>query len=161
VIQIVEVRRALEAEVAGLAAQRRTQTDIKRIRKSIAQLNVAVQAGGDGVDEDVKYHSAIAAAARNPFLMGTLDYLGQFLSGATRVTRANEARRADFARQVLEEHETIVGAIEAGDAVAARLAAAQHMDNAIRRIEQADPAFWQQAGVQLAQPLVTGLPAKP
>ena len=160
VIQIVEVRRALEAEVAGLAAQRRTQTDVKRIRKAIAQLSLAVQAGGDGVDEDVKYHSAIAAAARNPFLMGTLDYLGQFLSGATRVTRANEARRADFARQVLEEHETIVGAIEAGDAVAARLAAAQHMDNAIRRIEQADPAFWQQAGVQLAQPLVTGLPVK-
>ena len=158
VIQIVEVRRALEAEVAGLAAQRRTQTDIKRIRKSIAQLHLAVQAGGDGVDEDVRFHSAIADAARNPFLMGTLDYLGQFLSGATRVTRANESRRADFARQVLEEHETIVAAIDAGDATAARLAAAQHMDNAIRRIEQADPAFWQQAGVQLAQPLVKGLP---
>lgn len=160
VIQIVEVRRALEAEVAGLAALRRTPADLKRIRKSIALLDKAVQAGGDGVDEDVKYHSAIAEAARNPFLMGTLDYLGQFLSGATRVTRANEARRGDFARQVLEEHETIVSAIEAGDTVAARLAAAQHMDNAIRRIEQADPAFWQQAGVQLARPLVSGLPVR-
>jgi GntR family transcriptional repressor for pyruvate dehydrogenase complex len=34
------------------------------------------------------------------------------------------------------------------------------MDNAILRIEQADPAFWQQAGVQLARPLVSGLPAR-
>jgi GntR family transcriptional repressor for pyruvate dehydrogenase complex len=34
------------------------------------------------------------------------------------------------------------------------------MDNAIQRIEQADPAFWQQAGVELAQPLVRGLPGK-
>lgn len=157
VIQMVEVRRALEAEVAALAAQRRTQADIKRIRQSIAALDKAVQAGGDGVDEDVQYHRAIAEAARNPFLIGTLEYLGQFLRGATRVTRANEARRADFARQVRDEHAMILRAIEAGDAAAARKAAARHMDNAIKRIEQADPAFWQQAGVQLARPLVSGL----
>jgi GntR family transcriptional repressor for pyruvate dehydrogenase complex len=160
VIQMVEVRRALEAEVAGLAALRRTQADIKRIRKSVVLLDQAVQAGGDGVDQDVQYHRAIADAARNPFLMGTLDYLSQFLQGATRVTRANEARRTDFGRQVCDEHEVILQAIEAGDALAARAAAAQHMDNAILRIEQADPVFWQQAGVQLASPLVTGLSLK-
>lgn len=157
VVQIVEVRRALEAEVAALAAQRRTPADVKRIRESIAALDQAVKAGGDGVDEDVQYHRAIAEAARNPFLIGTLEYLGQFLRGATRVTRANEARRADFARQVRDEHEMIARAIEAGEVAAARKAAARHMDNAIKRIEQADPAFWQQAGVQLARPLVSGL----
>lgn len=159
VIQMVEVRRALEAEVAALAAQRRTQVDVKRIRKSITRLDKAVLAGGDGVDEDVDFHRAIAETARNPFLIGTLEYLGQFLQGATRVTRANEARRADFARQVREEHAVIVSAIEAGDAEAARKAAASHMNNAIARIEHADPAFWQQTGVQLASPLVHGLPA--
>jgi len=158
VIQMVEVRRALEAEVAALAAQRRTQSDIKRIQKCIKALDKAVQVGGDGVDEDVQYHSAIAEAARNPFLIGTLQYLGQFLQGATRVTRANEARRADFARQVCDEHDMISQAIKAGDVAGARLAATQHMNNAILRIERADPAFWQQAGVQLASPLVSGLP---
>lgn len=158
VIQMAEVRRALEAEVAELAAKRRNKADIRRIRKSITLLDEAVRAGGDGVDEDVRYHRAIADAARNPFLICTLDYLSQFLRGATRVTRANEARRADFASAVREEHEMIVRAIEEGDAAAARHAAAQHMDNAIRRIEQADPAFWEQAGVQLARPLVSGLP---
>ena len=157
VIQMVEVRRALEAEVAGLAASRRTQVDIKQIRQAITALQKAVQGGGDGVDEDVKFHRAIADAARNPFLIGTLEYLGQFMRGVTRVTRANEARRTDFARQVQEEHGMIFKAIEAGDAAEARKAAASHMDNAIKRIEQADPAFWQQSGVQLAQPLVSGL----
>ncbi len=160
VIQMVEVRRALETEVAGLAALRRSATDIKRIERAIALLDKAVQAGGDGVDEDVQYHRAIAEAARNPFLIGTLEYLGQFLRGATRVTRANEARRADFARQVRTEHEKILRAIEAGDGAGARKAAARHMDNAIGRIEQADPAFWQQAGVKLARPLVSGLPLR-
>ena len=157
VIQMVEVRRALEAEVAGLAATRRTQTDIKQIRQAINALQNAVQEGGDGVDEDVRFHRAIADAACNPFLIGTLEYLGQFMRGVTRVTRANEARRTDFARQVQEEHGLIFKAIEAGDAHAARAAAASHMDNATKRIEQADPDFWQQSGVELAQPLVSAL----
>ena len=157
VVQMVELRRALEAEVAELAAQRRNPSDIKRIRKAIVLIDQAVLAGSDGVDEDVQFHRAIAEAARNPFLIGTLDYLSQFLRGATRVTRANEARREDFARQARDEHEMIARAIEAGDAAAARQAAAQHMNNAICRIEQADPTFWEQAGVQLASPLVSGL----
>jgi GntR family transcriptional regulator, transcriptional repressor for pyruvate dehydrogenase complex len=157
VVQMVEVRRALEAEVAGLAAQRRTDADVQRIRAAIVALDAAVVAGGDGVDEDVKFHRAIADAAQNPFLIDTLEYLGQFLMGATRVTRANEARRTDFVRQVSREHDAIIRAIALGDATAARKAATRHMDNAILRIEQADPAFWQQQGVQLASPLVSGL----
>ncbi len=160
VVQMVEVRRALEAEVAALAAQRRTPADIKRIQQAVAAIDQAVLQGGDGVNEDVKFHRAIADAARNPFLIGTLEYLGQFLQQATRVTRANEARRTDFARQVSGEHEQIVRAIVAGDATAARKAATRHMNNAIGRIEQADPAFWQQAGDALAKPLVTSLRGK-
>lgn len=156
VIQMVEVRRALEAEVAALAAQRRSSSDIKNIRKAITALDKAVKSGGDGVDEDVNYHRAIADAAQNPFLISTLDYLRQFLHGATRVTRANEARREDFALQVQAEHEAITAAITLGDATLARQAAASHMDNAIKRIEQADPAFWQQEGVELASTLVSG-----
>lgn len=155
VIQMAEVRRALEAEVAALAAQRRSPADIKRIQHAADTLESAVKAGGDGVDEDVAMHRAIADATQNQFLISTLDYLRQFLQGATRVTRANEARRADFAHQVQLEHKAIVEAITLGDSLKARKAAARHMDNAIKRIEQADPAFWQQEGVKLATPLVS------
>jgi GntR family transcriptional regulator, transcriptional repressor for pyruvate dehydrogenase complex len=154
VVQMVEVRRALEAEVAALAAQRRTPSDVKRIRQRIASLDRAVAEGGDGVVQDVAFHRSIANAARNPFLLDTLDYLSRLLQGATRVTRANEARREDFARAVREEHERIVMAIEAGKADRAREAASRHMDNAIQRIELAGPAFWQQEGAVLAQTLM-------
>ncbi len=154
VVQMVEVRRALEAEVAALAAQRRTATDMRRIHAAVKALDAAVQRGGDGVSEDVQFHRAIADAARNPFLLQTLAYLGQFLHGATQVTRANEARRLDFAQQVQHEHAAIVQALEAGDAEAARQAAAGHMGNAIVRIRSADPSFWAQEGAQLAQTLV-------
>jgi GntR family transcriptional regulator, transcriptional repressor for pyruvate dehydrogenase complex len=159
VIQMVEVRRALEAEVAALAADRRSARDIRAIEQAVQALDVAVKSGGNGVAEDVKFHRAIADATRNPFLIQTLEYLGQFLHGATQVTRANEARRIDFAAEVQAEHQAILQAVRVGDAVAARQAAAEHMDNAIVRISSADPAFWVQEGERLAQPLIKGLRA--
>lgn len=159
VVQMVEVRRALEAEVAALAATRRSAAELKRLKAAVAALENAVAAGGDGVEEDVRFHRAIADAAHNPFLISTLDYLAQFLRGATRVTRANEARRTDFTAQVQGEHAAIVAAIANADPAQARAAAEQHMNNAIARIESADPAFWQQEGERLAQPLVRGLRA--
>lgn len=159
VIQMVEVRRALEAEVAALAAQRRNAQDIRALKQAVKALDTAVQAGGNGVAEDVKFHRAIADATRNPFLIQTLEYLGQFLHGATQVTRANEARRVDFAAEVQTEHQAILQAVEAGDAEAARQAAATHMGNAIVRIQRAPADFWQQEGERLAQSLVKGLRA--
>ena len=94
-------------------------------------------------------------------IISTLDYLARFLQGATRVTRANEARRSDFAQAVTQEHEQIVRAIESGDARGARNAATEHMCNALRRIEQADTTFWAQDGARLAQPLVGEAPPSP
>jgi GntR family transcriptional repressor for pyruvate dehydrogenase complex len=73
------------------------------------------------------------------------------------VTRANEARRIDFAVEVQTEHHAILQAVEAGDAEAARQAAATHMGNAIVRIQGAPADFWQHEGERLAQPLVKGL----
>lgn len=154
VLQIVEVRRALEAEVADLAAQRRQPADVTAIRQALLSIDEAVAAGRDGVAEDVAFHRAIAQAAGNPFLIRTLDYLSQFLQDATRVTRANEARNARFSAEVLAEHQALLAAIEAGDPPAARAAAARHMHNAAARIGQADPAFWAQDGGRYAQALV-------
>ncbi|MFP8780446.1 FadR/GntR family transcriptional regulator [Hydrogenophaga sp. RWCD_12] len=153
VIQMVEVRRALEAESAALAAARRSPQSLKQIKQALQTLGKAVKAGGDGVQEDVAFHTAIAQASRNPFLLATLGYLNRFLLDATRVTRANEATRADLEAAVHAEHSAIVEAIEAGDVSAARQAGATHMVNAARRIGQADPAFWAQHGQQLADHL--------
>jgi GntR family transcriptional repressor for pyruvate dehydrogenase complex len=154
VIHIVEVRRALEAECAQLAAEKRTAADLRGIQQALKALDVAVQKGEEGVEEDVQFHRAIAKAAGNPFLIRTLDYLAQFLRGGTRVTRANEARRLDFANAVRQEHHAIVQAIAEGNGKKAHRAATLHMQHAAKRIQQADSSFWTQEGGALAQPLV-------
>ena len=153
VIQMVEVRRALEAESAALAAARATPQAVKKIKQALAALDKAVAQGGDGVSEDVAFHACIAQAAANPFLMATLAYLNQFLENATRVTRANEATRAELEQAVRQEHQAILQAIEAGDVKAARAAGTRHMVKAAQRIGRADPAFWASQGRALAERL--------
>ena len=163
VLQMVEVRRALEAEAAALAAARRTAKSVKQIKSAMQAIDKAEAAGRDGVVEDVALHAAIAQAAGNPYLLATLAYLNQFLLDATRVTRANEATREDLAQQVRNEHAAIVSAIEAGDVAAARMAGATHMVNAAERIGRADTAFWKSQGLNLADRLRAelGVPRTP
>jgi GntR family transcriptional repressor for pyruvate dehydrogenase complex len=153
VLGIVELRRALEAEAAALAAERRTAADLAALRSALKDLDAAVQAGGNGVEEDVAFHRLIAKISGNPYFLDVLEYVGQFLRGATMVTRANEATRIDFARQVRAEHGTVVDAIAAKDPDGARTAATRHMQNAAARIRQADPDFWREQDPLLDQVL--------
>jgi GntR family transcriptional repressor for pyruvate dehydrogenase complex len=142
VLHIVEVRRAMEGEAASLAATRATPADIARMRQSLAAIDTAVAAGGDGVDEDLAFHQSVAESTGNAVMVSTVRYLGEVLRSGIRVTRANEARRNDFIEAVRNEHHAILAAIESGDARAARTAARRHMKHAASRLQDADEGFW-------------------
>jgi GntR family transcriptional repressor for pyruvate dehydrogenase complex len=135
VLQIIELRRAIESEIAALAAVRRSEAQLAAIQAALDALHCVSSRGGDGVHADVLFHRSIAAATGNPFLLKTLRFLDQFLEDATAVTRANEALRADFSLQVREEHLAIVAAIRSRDASQAQAAAQMHMINAARRLK--------------------------
>ncbi|SAL20878.1 GntR family transcriptional regulator [Caballeronia sordidicola] len=137
VVQILALRRAIEAEVAAEAAMRRTDEQMDIIEAKLAQIDVAVAQGNDGVTEDVEFHRAIASATGNPYFLTTLAFLNQYLEAGTLVTRRNEALREDFSRQVREEHARIAAAIRARDPLAARSAAQTHLYNAARRLAEA------------------------
>jgi GntR family transcriptional repressor for pyruvate dehydrogenase complex len=142
VLQIVEVRRAMEGEAASLAATRATPQDLARMRQALDTIDSAVAAGGDGVDEDLAFHRSIAESTGNAVMVSTVRYLGDVSRSGIRVTRANEARRNDFIEAVRDEHHAILAAIEAGDPEAARAAARRHMKHAAGRLQDADDSFW-------------------
>ena len=134
VVQVVEVRRALEGEIAALAAERATRRDVTALRQALKAIDAAVAAGRDGVAEDMAFHRAVAGATGNPQFQRLLGFLEQYLREAMRVTRGNEARHRAFAESVRAEHQAIVDAIAAGDARAARDAATRHMRRAAERL---------------------------
>jgi GntR family transcriptional regulator, transcriptional repressor for pyruvate dehydrogenase complex len=137
VIQVREVRRALEGEIAALAAERATRRHVTVLRATLREIDRAVAVGGDGVAEDLAFHRAMAEATGNPQFTRLLEFLQQYLHDAMRVTRGNEARRADFMEAVRKEHRAILDAIAAGDPKAARKRALDHMTRGEQRLEAA------------------------
>ena len=135
-LQIIELRRAIEAEAASQASLRRTSAQWKEIESALKQIDDHVASGKDGVAADLAFHRTIALASGNPFIVKTLEFLEQYLESASRVTRANDARRTDYLRQLREEHLAIATAIHNRDPFAARNAAEAHMFNGARRLTE-------------------------
>lgn len=152
-LNLIEVRRGMEAELAALAAQRRTPAQLAEIECSLRRVEESVAGGADGVEEDARFHQAIAAATGNPYWMRLMEMFAQPIRTALRVTRANEARREDFSRHVQTEHQKIVDAIALGNANLARAAAAEHMEQAAQRVRTADRDFWRGDGGEFARQL--------
>ena len=136
VVHVVEVRRVLEAEMAALAAGRATRAHVAGLRRALLAIDAATAGGGDGVAEDMAFHRAIGEATGNPQFGRLLGFLEQYLRESMRITRGNEARRADFMEAVRKEHRSIVDAIAAGDASAARRAARRHLAHSEQRLER-------------------------
>ena len=152
-LNLIEVRRGLEAETAALAALRRTPGQLAEIEHALRRIEEAVASGVSGVEEDVRFHLSIAEATGNPYWIKFVEMFAQSMRSAMKVTRANEARRSDFAREVRLEHEAIVRAIAAGDPDKARAAACEHMARAAERVRLADREFWRGDGGELARDL--------
>ena len=141
-LSLVELRRAIEVEAAALAAQRRTAVDIARMRTALDALDDSVAHGDAGVEEGFYFHYSVVAAAHNPYLAETLAFLRQYLHASMRVTRASEATRDKFTRQVRTEHQAVVAAIVKGDAALSRKAALRHFERSMARMRQTDPSLW-------------------
>ncbi|RYZ10854.1 MAG: FadR family transcriptional regulator [Comamonadaceae bacterium] len=134
VVHVVEVRRVLEGEIAALAAERATRTQIAAMRRALKAIDVAAAAGGDGVEEDLAFHRSIDAGTGNPQFSLLLGFLEQYLREGVRITRGNEARRQVFMDQVRAEHRAVVDAIAAHDPEEARRCATRHLRNSEERL---------------------------
>lgn len=152
VLQVVEVRRSLEADVAALAAQRITPEKAAVIAQALERLEASPARGVDGVEADLAFHRSIARATDNPQFERLLGFLEQYQRDAMCVTRTNEALDAQYLAQVNQEHRAIARAVLGGDAAAAREAAMRHMQNAAHRLEHATPAVRQALDAWLSGP---------
>ncbi len=136
VIQVIELRRVLEGEIAALAAERVTRAQVAALRRALASIEAAQAAGGDGVVEDLAFHRAIGQATGNPQFTRLLTFLEQYLGEAMRVIKGHEAQRADFMAQVHAEHQAIFEAVAARNAAAAREAALAHLRHGESRLQE-------------------------
>ena len=123
IIELYELRRALEAHAASLAAARIDADTIARLDRLLVQLE-AVTDDDELSELDSQFHSAIADIADNDALATLLEVL-RARSRAYRIFTTEDAA----AIKVLSDagHRAILRGLEARDPVAASAAAAGHV----------------------------------
>ena len=120
---IWEVREAIEVQSSRLAARRREQADLQAMRAALEDMAAELEAGADGIDEDRRFHRAVAHAARNPLLL----QLTQQLSEVIDRTSAASLTLAGRPIVSLQAHRRILAAIEQSDESAAADAMREHI----------------------------------
>ncbi|QNQ08234.1 FadR/GntR family transcriptional regulator [Sphingomonas alpina] len=134
VLKLLEMRMALEAEMADLAARRRSDADIAEMRLCNNRMRDSRDID-EAVTADMAFHRAIAAATRNDYYLRFMDFLGVRLVPPRRLylrDRADKEHR-DYARGIYRDHDAILVAIEAGNPTRARAAARRHMHKSLDR----------------------------
>lgn len=147
VSDVFELRYLIETGAAELAALRRSDDDLERMRVALERMREALVDGKDALADDDAFHVAVAAATHNPQLERFQVFMGQQLSDSRAPTWSASGHLAGWARQAQQEHEDIFAAIAAGDAAGARTAAAAHLVRAAGRLGL-DPLRWAAADIQ-------------
>jgi DNA-binding GntR family transcriptional regulator len=143
--EMCELRLALEAQAAGLAARNRTTADLaeiearllemRRLSRDLVTARLRAPKLRKFAAEDVRFHIAIVAAGQNELMQREILRLHLIqrvtetpLTEMADPSAPREAQLANDAR-VLAEHEAIYAAISAGDETAAKLAMEHHIEN--------------------------------
>ncbi|HUW63159.1 MAG TPA: FadR/GntR family transcriptional regulator [Spirochaetia bacterium] len=125
---ILEVRKALEVEAAGLAAERHTGADMPKMEAALAAMEDDVQKGNTGEQADLHFHLAIAASSHNPLLIRLMSTIHDTMNQTLKTTRQLwMSSTAGTPLRLFEEHKLICGAIKGRAKQKARELMYQHL----------------------------------
>ena len=114
--ELFEARRVIEIDLAGLAADRAGGDELAVISEEVMEMFASVDDVHRFLVHDIRFHRAVAAAARNPLLAAVMEMVADLFYDQRKKTvdRWREAPRA------AEQHRRIYQAIRAGDVERAR-----------------------------------------
>jgi GntR family transcriptional regulator, transcriptional repressor for pyruvate dehydrogenase complex len=120
---IVDARLQLEPLLAKEAAERRSEEDLAALRDSIEEMRAAIDDVGEFLDQNHVFHSAVAAASKNPVLFNMVASLNWIQDGtAVGIDYPGRTRNA-----IVSAHRRIYLALEAGDPQMAEAAMRIHI----------------------------------
>lgn len=135
---IYELRRILECEAAGLAAERHDEKHLVQMDEAIAEMTLGLSATGPEradlyIDGDLRFHLAIAEATQNGLIIHSMRALRDLIRRAlTSIFTIPESPERSH-----EQHRAIRATIAAGDPAAARAAMRDHLMRVESDVRQA------------------------
>ena len=126
--EVFEIRRALEALAAELAAERASEDELERLERLLVEIGKGIEKRDVAavVALDTEFHDLLYRASRNERLGQLLSQLREHIQRYRTETLSNPARM----KVALEEHRKIVEALAARDGDLARRLAAEHIESA-------------------------------
>ncbi len=120
---VMEARALLEENLTGLAAERASEKDIRKIGRAVQVMRDKVARGASVLEADMTFHSAVAETAGNEVLRNAVallrNLLAQWLSLKLAIPGVPE--------KVLRQHIEVYEAIQRHDAQGARDAMRKHL----------------------------------
>jgi GntR family transcriptional repressor for pyruvate dehydrogenase complex len=158
----LEYRREIEGITAEYAARRATADDIALLDAIMVRME-ETHRNGDFDDEaeiDVEFHQAVGECAHNIILLHTLRSCYRLLSEGVFHNRLLVFTMPGAREALLSQHRAIHAAVKAGDPLAARQAAMDHIDYVERSMHDAERSGeWQRVSrLRLRQRSTTNEP---
>jgi GntR family transcriptional repressor for pyruvate dehydrogenase complex len=126
-LELLEVRRALEVHIATLAAQRANAGAIADMEMSINAMRSAGAEFEAFHTADVRFHENLAAASGNRMLVFLIEAFAEPLRQSRQRSFAGHRARGGGIDDVIQQHQTILDAVTARNPKAAAQAMRDHL----------------------------------
>jgi GntR family transcriptional repressor for pyruvate dehydrogenase complex len=124
IFDLIEVRKALEAWGAFLAAQRATEEDIKQLENTLQEMRRAFEEGRSWEKQDADFHLGIAQASHNTIQTHMMSTIYDLL----RESMAKVFRDRSKVKKLLGHHYRIFSAIKNHSSEKARERTLEHLN---------------------------------
>lgn len=128
---LYEVRRMIEVEIAGLAAERATADDLRALEEAVAGMEAHAGDAERFTECDLAFHAALAAATQNELFCALLDSIGHLWREMIRLSY--EAPTAP--RDGVHYHRQILRCVQQRDVDGARRTMLEHVRHSQRLVE--------------------------
>src|SRR6478752_7217958 len=136
VLDVMELRTGIEIEAAGLAADRGSASQIRRIVECFDAVGAALKRGEDAVAQDFALHCSIADATGNPQFRRFLEHLGRVIIPRQTIRGGPGIAKRAYSETFQREHRAIVQAIRNRAVLQARAAMRRHLLSSRKRYER-------------------------
>jgi DNA-binding FadR family transcriptional regulator len=135
VLEVMELRLAVEVEAAALAAERIDAERLASVSRALGAIEVAIGRGEGAINEDFAFHRAVAEASGNPRFAELLEFLGRHVipRQSVRLSLGTPRGQRQYLVGLQKEHRRIYEAIRDRQPAEARKAMRTHLTRSLQR----------------------------
>ena len=136
-MDLLEVRRALEVHIASLAATHATRAAIAALEMALAAMRAEADDTMSVHRADIRFHESLAVATGNQMLTFLIEAMEEPLHASRLRSLTGHLARGGTVDDVIEQHARILDRVTARDAKGAATAMRAHLDQTARDLKAA------------------------